>query len=235
MKYLDLVKTIDTASQQLLGRAAVVVNQSLVIRNWLVGAYIVEFEQHGEDRARYGERLLFRLARDLKALGVGGLSVQMLERTRQLYFVYPQLGANISAPVVRKLESHLLLARKAKSSPVVRISRRGSGGKIPASPLTELSESISLGQTANFITGGYEMGKPLVGKSPGITPLSPESGLHFSWTHLLELIRIDDPLKRAFYENECLKGNWSKRQLHIVPSSQAVLAQAARESENHTA
>ena len=28
-----------------------------------------------------------------------------------------------------------------------------------------------------------------------------------------ELIRLDDPLKRAFYENECLKGNWSVRQL----------------------
>jgi predicted nuclease of restriction endonuclease-like (RecB) superfamily len=37
--------------------------------------------------------------------------------------------------------------------------------------------------------------------------------LRLSWTHLLELIRLDDPWKRAFYENECLKGNWSKRQL----------------------
>jgi len=29
----------------------------------------------------------------------------------------------------------------------------------------------------------------------------------------IELIRLDDPWKRAFYENECLKGNWSVRQL----------------------
>jgi len=37
--------------------------------------------------------------------------------------------------------------------------------------------------------------------------------LQFQWSHLLQLTRIEDPLKRAFYENECLKGNWSKRQL----------------------
>lgn len=35
----------------------------------------------------------------------------------------------------------------------------------------------------------------------------------FAWAHFLQLIRIDDPWKRAFYENECLKGHWSKRQL----------------------
>ena len=29
----------------------------------------------------------------------------------------------------------------------------------------------------------------------------------------IDLLSISDPWKRAFYENECLKGNWSKRQL----------------------
>jgi predicted nuclease of restriction endonuclease-like (RecB) superfamily len=33
------------------------------------------------------------------------------------------------------------------------------------------------------------------------------------WTHFLELIRIDDPLKRAFYEVEALKNRWSVREL----------------------
>jgi hypothetical protein len=37
--------------------------------------------------------------------------------------------------------------------------------------------------------------------------------LRLSWTHFIELIRIDDPLKRAFYEVQCLQGNWSIRQL----------------------
>jgi predicted nuclease of restriction endonuclease-like (RecB) superfamily len=34
-----------------------------------------------------------------------------------------------------------------------------------------------------------------------------------SFTHLVELIALEDPLKRAFYEIECIRGNWSVRQL----------------------
>jgi predicted nuclease of restriction endonuclease-like (RecB) superfamily len=34
-----------------------------------------------------------------------------------------------------------------------------------------------------------------------------------SWSQLIEFLSIADPWKRAFYENECLKGTWSKRQL----------------------
>lgn len=247
MKYTQLLKAIDSASRQLLGRAAAVVNQSLVIRNWLVGAYIVEFEQNGEDRANYGERLLSRLARDLKARGIGGLSVQMLERTRQLYFVYPQLAAKISSPLVRKLGGRLLLAGgETKSSPVVRISRREPGGKISSSPMTELSDIISLELTGNSVTTGYGIGQTVTGQSGGVTPLSPQAVLQFSWTHLLEFIRIDNPLKRAFYENQCLQGNWSKRQLQrqigsllfertgLSRNKKAVVARARRQEPQQT-
>ena len=34
-----------------------------------------------------------------------------------------------------------------------------------------------------------------------------------SFTHFVELIKLDDPLKRAFYEAECIRGNWSVREL----------------------
>ena len=34
-----------------------------------------------------------------------------------------------------------------------------------------------------------------------------------SYTHFLELIRVDTPLKRSFYELECILGNWSTREL----------------------
>ena len=37
--------------------------------------------------------------------------------------------------------------------------------------------------------------------------------LHFSWSHLIEFLNLSDPWKRAFYENKCLKGSWSRRQL----------------------
>jgi len=34
-----------------------------------------------------------------------------------------------------------------------------------------------------------------------------------SFTHIIELIKLDDPLKRAFYEIECIRSNWSVREL----------------------
>lgn len=34
-----------------------------------------------------------------------------------------------------------------------------------------------------------------------------------SYTHFIELIRIEDPLKRLFYELECIKGTWSVKEL----------------------
>ena len=203
MKYLDLVATIDTASRQLLGRAAAAVNQSLVLRNWLVGAYVVEFEQRGEDRAKYGTNLLKRLANDLQKRAVKGLSVQMLERTRHLYFAYPQLSTSISSSVMRKLDFAPARQRIEKSSSVMRKLEIASGSLIPSSLMME-----------SFMNEPEPISAPLVRKSAGnITPLSANAVLHFSWTQLIELIRLDDPLKRAFYENECLKGNWSVRQL----------------------
>ena len=36
------------------------VNQMATLRNWLIGCYIVEYEQKGRDRAKYGDRLLKR-------------------------------------------------------------------------------------------------------------------------------------------------------------------------------
>jgi len=34
-----------------------------------------------------------------------------------------------------------------------------------------------------------------------------------SFTHFVELIKLDDSLKRTFYEIECIRGNWSVREL----------------------
>ena len=36
-------------------------------------------------------------------------------------------------------------------------------------------------------------------------PLALQELMRLSWTHLQELIRLNDPLQRAFYENECIK------------------------------
>lgn len=40
-----------------------------------------------------------------------------------------------------------------------------------------------------------------------------------SFSHIIELMQIDDPLKRAFYEIECISGNWSVRELRRQTAS----------------
>jgi predicted nuclease of restriction endonuclease-like (RecB) superfamily len=49
---------------------------------------------------------------------------------------------------------------------------------------------------------------------PGLeTKSGTQLKLRLSWAHFIELIRIEDPPKRTFYEVECVRGNWSVRQL----------------------
>ena len=49
-----LVGRIQAASDALQQDALVVINRSVTTRAWLTGYYIVEYEQHGADRAKYG-------------------------------------------------------------------------------------------------------------------------------------------------------------------------------------
>src|ERR1700757_4202848 len=165
MNYQQLVTAIDAAAQSLLGQAAQAVNHALVLRNWSIGAHLVEFEQSGEDRARNGEQLLSNLADDLRVKGLKGLGISMLKNCRQFYRIYPQIRQS-------------LIGEFAAISPELEIrqSRIGESNQDPAA-------------------------------------LSSDHLLRLSWTHFIELIRIEDPLKRAFYEVECVRGNWSVRQL----------------------
>lgn len=186
MNYSSLVKAIQSATSQLQGRVAAVANQALVLRNWLVGAYVREYEQNGADRAKYGERLLPALAEDLAAKGIKGCSREMLGRMRRFYAVYPELGGIIRSPLVTEL----------------------ANAEIWSPLLTKLAlpgSSRDLAATEPPIRGTLSPELP--------TPLKPELLARISWAQFLELIRLDDPWQRAFYENELLKANWSKRQL----------------------
>lgn len=118
MKYRALVKAIAALHQEAVGRAATAVNQTLVMRNWLIGSHIVEYQQHGSDRADYGEGLLRRLASDLQERKINGTSPDMLERMRLLYLVYSQIGPSISASVMRKSPNTLAANPLPISSPV---------------------------------------------------------------------------------------------------------------------
>ena len=56
------------------------INRNVTARNWLIGFYIVNYEQNGKDRAKYGERTLQKLAEDLNKKS---LSYRKLKLYRQ--------------------------------------------------------------------------------------------------------------------------------------------------------
>jgi hypothetical protein len=74
LSYSGLVESIARLHGRTQAGAAAAVNHFPALRNWLIGARIVEFEQRGSDRARYGERLLEQLSADVVRRRVRGLS-----------------------------------------------------------------------------------------------------------------------------------------------------------------
>ena len=100
-------------------RAAKAVNQALVLRNWIIGARLIEFDQSGQDRATYGEQLLANLAADLKNRRLKGLGISMLKNCPQFYRLYSQIGRHtpqISQSAIGEIRSSstggALLARR---------------------------------------------------------------------------------------------------------------------------
>ena len=152
------------------------VNQLLTIRNWVIGYYIVEFEQNGQERAKYGENLLKNLAMRLDIKGLGDIQLYLC---RMFYSRYPQIFATVS----RKLTSV------------------GIQTAIQKNPLT-IIESNQSGNPETFLTASKKFETPpdlLVSK--------------LSFSHIREIMVIEDPFERFFYEMECIKGTWNVREL----------------------
>jgi hypothetical protein len=69
-----------------------VVNTVLEETNWKIGQHIVEFEQGGNTKAEYGDKLLERLSKDLSLKHGKGFSLSNINRFRQFYLTYPILA-----------------------------------------------------------------------------------------------------------------------------------------------
>ena len=83
------------------------VNQMATLRNWLIGCYIVEYEQKGCDRAKYGDKLLKRLE---ESVTTKGLNVTLFQTSRLFYNFYPQIGNLIYATPSHKLQTGQICA-----------------------------------------------------------------------------------------------------------------------------
>jgi hypothetical protein len=76
-----LIAVIAKVHTQLLPGAAGPVTSHLILRNWMIGAYLVEFEQNRADRGRYGTGFLRKPSADLRKQEIPGASQDMLRLT----------------------------------------------------------------------------------------------------------------------------------------------------------
>ena len=90
---MELCSRTHEATRQSAARA---IDRSLVVRNWLFGWYIVEYEQNGADRAAYGGRLLSRMSDRLRETGIRGASTTRLKLYRQFYRQRGSIGPTLS-------------------------------------------------------------------------------------------------------------------------------------------
>jgi predicted nuclease of restriction endonuclease-like (RecB) superfamily len=93
--YTRIRNILESAQNQIVRS----VNTTQVVANWLIGREIVEEEQRGQTKAKYGTKLLIALACRLRKEFGNGYSVDNLEFFRRFYRDYPAL---ISDAVPRK-------------------------------------------------------------------------------------------------------------------------------------
>ena len=87
--YQELLERISNRYVQGQSQAIRSVNEILIETNWNIGKYVVEYEQKGNPKAKYGSRLLENLSRDLTLLHGRGFSRSNLNYMRLFYLRYP--------------------------------------------------------------------------------------------------------------------------------------------------
>lgn len=191
--FKQLTVTIGNLHDTLRGVAAVSVNRLLTMRNWLIGMHIVEYEQKGEDRAQYGAGLLRDLSQKLTGSGLKGFSHTNLKLFRQFYMEYQRLGS------------------------IFKMQKQAIGQEVADQldcRLNEIGQKPSDQSADSSVIPDKESDKfKAMQSGSDFSPSSEKLIKHFSFSHFVELMRIQDPLKRAFYEVEGIKGYWSVPQL----------------------
>lgn len=92
-----LVQALNATHQRLQTQAARSVDTALVVRNWLFGWHIVEFENGAAQRQElYGKSLVDKLSIELMAQGIKGVSPTNLRLCRSFYQSFREIQQTLS-------------------------------------------------------------------------------------------------------------------------------------------
>lgn len=175
----ELTKIIRDTHDAAQTTAVKAINRMQTMRNWLYGYYIIEFEQHGKDRAEYGTQLLKRLE---ERVNRKGLTETLFKNSRKFYRLYPQMVENIIGVISPTVSDKLLESKDAS-------------GLCDA----QMTENEHVEKSPTVSDGFRTTGQMIISR--------------LSFSHIVEIMTVDDPLARYFYEQECIKCTWSVREL----------------------
>jgi predicted nuclease of restriction endonuclease-like (RecB) superfamily len=168
-----IAKVLNEARRQ----AARSANAILTVTYWEIGRRIVEFEQRGKKRAKYGIALLERLSEDLTKKFGKGFSVDNLENMRLFYLAYPH--DRISETLSRKL----------------------NGQRNSETP----SRNLSVQELAAFFTLSWSHYILLIKRTPSdeARAFYETEALHGGWS----VRQLDRQINSQFYERTALSKN----------------------------
>lgn len=161
------------------------VNYAYTLRNWIIGMYLFEIEQKGQNRAEYGEKLYKNLAFTLKEKKIKGMSFTSLHTFKKFFQTYPSIVQLVPEQFF-SVENQFI--------------------EIVQSP------------TEQFVFNKNSIVQSLIEQSESaVKSIANENPQLFlskiSFTHIVEYLKIDEPLQRSFYEIQSLKNNWTVKQL----------------------
>ncbi len=130
------------------------VNMIQLLTYYTIGKWIIEVQQKGETRARYGSQVIKRLSEEMKKNFERGFSEDSLKNVRKFYLTYKDR--------IDETVFHLFAVEKSET-----------------------------------VFSLFEDKPPFI----------------VSWSHYLQLMRIENEDERSFYEIESAKSGWSVRTL----------------------
>lgn len=101
------------------------------------------------------------------------------------------------------------------------------GGKIRADYGTALLASLSRDLSLRHGKGFSRSNLIRIRQFYLVYPISATLSHQLSWSHIVELLKIDDPLERGFYEQQTARERWSVRELMRQKESALFLRLAA--------
>jgi predicted nuclease of restriction endonuclease-like (RecB) superfamily len=178
-EFENLATTFQVTQDALLRHSARAVDSALVVRNWLFGWYLVEFENASASRADlYGKELINKLAKRLKEKGLQGISPTNLRKFREFFQAYREIQRATSVTSLAGLGSPSFLQDSASTEKIQQTLSVESFQSMRQAAFTQIASSLPLG-----------------------------------WSHYVELLTLEDPSERSFYEIEAASNQWSVREL----------------------